>query len=414
MKRGLAALVMALFIAACAKAEASSLSFSWWGDAQINAATQATLEGYQKEKKDISVFASPTESLEGYVEWMAQATADGQLADVVQLNPELLRRTARDESGAFRYADLEPYLSTLDLTQFSFLGLASGTIDGRLCAVPASMTSHVLVWNESAFFRLNLTVPQSTEELMAVGKKLEGTNVYPLAADATGRVALVITYLQSRYGRSWVDNDTRTCGFTTQQVTEGLRYLQRLEDSHVLPPLSQQGDVHAGWQVGAFWGVWTWDNEALTLSTLPAGDKRVYTARLTDWAPYDGGFQKAQYLFALSESSAQQQDGAALLEYMLNTSKGIRLMGDARGAPTSEAGFQTLTKTNGIHQALADASSVALSWARWIMPLGFEAPQLAGEDGIYQQVLIGMEEGLLTPEAAASAIMSGVKVVLME
>ncbi len=413
MKRQWAALGLVfclLFGKAAAEDNLPNIRFLGWGGPEVDLATRQAAVSFQESIGKASVQWSCAPNRDACED--ALEAPVGQSVDVVLLDTEMLQTLGGQLQKGYRFADLEQLGDVLDLNEFSYLGLEAGTVGTRLCAVPTSMTSHLLLWNETALKAQQWKVPQSSQEMAAnlQQRKLEA-GVYPLAADAPGRIALLITYLQSKYGQAWSDPATGKCSMDKEWVAEGLRYLQQWVKAGVMPPLSQQQDLLTGWNEGAYLGIWTWDSQAAAFQdALPLGNRMAMAVKLEDWGPYDGGFQKAVRLLAIQHGSRSLRESAMLIQFLLCTYKGVGAMADLWGVPDSVSGnsaFRSLYKQD---KVTAVSNQLALSWARYGMPRGFEAPMLVDQGGVYEQVLVGLEQEYLTPEAAAIALISGLEV----
>lgn len=405
-----------LSLVAGAESAQEALVVSYWGDAAVAEVTLNAAERFMVGAKNVTLQTHAFEERADYVDWLAGAWDTGTVVDVVELDMEMLRTLGQNEQGAARLADLETYSKQLDLGQFSYLGLVNGTVEGRLCAVPVSMTSHLLFWNTTALNDLGMkAAPTNMEELITLAASLRSAGGgYPLAADAESRIALMVTYLQSLYGQPWIDTKTGRVSFSVEQVAQGMRYLNSFESAGVWPKLSEQGDILEGFGKGKYLGCWAWDTQVLALSAaLPDGSKLEAATELSEWAPYNGGFQKALRMFAIPENAKNPNLGAKLIEYLLNSEKGARILADSRGTPISTAGFTVCQRYRLLDKVRSKANKAALSWARYPMPLGFEAPMLVEEGGVYEQVLQWLSEGIMSEEAAAAGLLSGVKVAML-
>ena len=413
MKKRLVIVVLALLLAtgACAEEVLPQLTFSWWGGEDVTLATQDVIKFFRRDNRSHNVQTLAYPERDAYLHEMERRAALHKMDDIMQLDVEMLRTYAMDEDGQYRFADLELFSDVLDLTQFPYLALESATIKGRLCAVPTGMTAHIFIWNRAALQRLNISLPESSSELLDIGLQMQESDTYPLAADAGGRLAFMITYLQSKYGASWFDPDSKEFGFTNAQIEDGFMYLQQMENAHVWPPLSRQGDILAGWQEGRYLGVWAWDVVATELDLLtPREDRLHYIAQLNDWGPYVGGFRKAQYYFAVAESSPYKPFGVTLIQFLLNSDRSARALTDLRGIPVSESGYTSAYASTMLDGVRLAANAAAMAWGGHIMPGSFEAPMLIEKGGVYEQVLLGLENEKLEPGSAAAALMSGMRI----
>jgi len=418
MVRRLAAMLAALCLLCLPSAlgeenkSLAAFSVSWWGDLPTSQATEEAVNSFVKEHKIPKVqFTSPRNRAD-YDSWLFQNLAKGTAGDMVQVDAEILRSHGMGKDGEHLFADLEPLLKWLDLNQFSTLGLEEGMVEGRLCAVPVSCTSHLLVWNQGALTTRGLEVPLGIEDLLTAASSIPPEEkVYPLAADVQGRIAMVITYVQSKYGRRWTNPQTEECEFTVEQIADGMAYLKNFVDAGVMPPVLEQEDLLRGWYGGRFLGIWSWDTLAEDLRMfIPEGEAITFTAKLQEWIPYSGGFQKATAMFAIPFSSAYPREAAELMEYLLNTRKGAVTLRDTRGIPDSKRGLAYCKESRALDPTRTQANEIARSWARIPMPKGFDTPMLVQAGGIYEQILTGLEKGLLSPTAASVGLMSGLSI----
>lgn len=404
-----------LSLVAGAESAQETLVFSFWGDTAVTEVTLSAAERFMVGAKNADLQTHAFETRADYVGWLAGACDAGEAIDVVELDMEMLRTMWQSDQGIARFADLETYAKQLDLGQFSYLGLVEGTVEGQLCAVPVSMTSHLLFWNATALNDLGLkALPTNMEELISLAESLRSVGGgYPLAADAESRIALMVTYLQSLYGQPWIDAKTGRVSFSVEQVAQGMRYLNSFESAGVWPKLSEQGDILEGFGQGKYLGCWAWDTQALALNAaLPDGSELEAATQLSEWTPYDGGFQKALRMFAIPQNAKNPTLGAKLIEYLLNSEKGARILADSRGTPISTAGLAVCQKYRLLDKVRSKANKAALSWARYPMPLGFEAPMLVEAGGVYEQVLQWLSDGIMSEEAAAAGLLSGVRVAM--
>ena len=410
----LVVLMLFFFPAAQAQQQPETVLFSWFGSPALTQATQEGISAFVQSQRTKPVIQyRAVENRDHYASWLGEQWNSLNAGDLVELDAEMLRLMAKNETGMRRLADMEMFVNQVDLSQYSYLGLVGCLVDGILCAVPVSLSSHVFFWNVTALKSLKLSPPAGEAELFAMAANLRVAGFYPLAADAQSRMAMMVTYLQCRYGQPWVNEETQEVSFTQAQIIEGLQYLERLETNGVWPALSTQGNIVAGWRAGEYLGVWAWDSLAPELdAALPDKGKMELTTHLSGWTPYGGGFQKVNRMLAIPVGARNPQISAKLIHYLLSEEKGARALMDLRGIPISEGGAAACRRYRLMNTAHAEANKVALSWARYPMPTGFDAYGLVCEGGLYEQVLVGLSEGTLTKEVSAALLISGVKQAL--
>ncbi len=415
-KRLTVLLVVVLYLVCCLGAvgdwSTRVVTLFYWGNETISRATWTALDLFSKQNgMGVVTFGRPDE--EAYQARLTETFKEGNVEDVVQLSPEMLRKLTVDATDPSAFENMEKYMTVIDLTQFSFLGLEGCTVKGQLCAVPVSMTSHVFFWNQGLLGRWGQALPQTSEQMMLAGNKAKAEGRYLLGADALGRMALMVTYLQSRYGLSWVEPAANRSGFSLEQVAEGMAYLRRLEQTGALSPFEATEDMLVSWQQGRYAGLWTWDSRYDEVARgLPMGDTLACTARMNDWGPYDGGFEKVLSMLAIPAKAREKTVAANLVQYLLNSEEGAQIMADLRGTPDSKIALQTAKGAKRLSQGRTEANLEALSWPRNYLPQSFEAAMFVEAGGVYEQVLAGLSQGKLSPEAAAAAILSGLRTTL--
>ena len=398
------------------------LTFYGWGGAEITAATGAGLDGFAAaQRQRVLPYPRSFPTREEYAAWLTEQFASGWPGDVVEMDAEMLRTLAKDAQGNLRLQDLEVYRRLVALKQFSYLGLAGCTVDGQLSAVPVSMSAHGFFWNTTALTARGFGVPANIADLrLLTAVILPEADRYALAADAQSRMALLITFLQSKYGQPWLDTKGLSVSFSPDQVAEGLTYLANLEQMRILPKLAEQGDITEGWRQGKYLGVWAWNDRLDFLqSALPAdadGKPAAISVStiLEDWGAFGGGFQRVSRMLAIPKTASAPETGAKLLEYLLNSKRGARSLLATRGIPDSAAALAACKTGKRIDPAAIDRHQAVLIASRYLMPLGFDAPALANSGGVYEEILLGISDGTLTPEAAAKQLTDEIAKVLAQ
>ena len=67
-------------------------------------------------------------------------------------------------------------------------------------------------------------------------------NIIPLYLTAATAVCFMVYYLESVYGRPWVENGELQ--YSEEEVTEALEFITELEEGHVIPTLAvTNGDM---------------------------------------------------------------------------------------------------------------------------------------------------------------------------
>ena len=154
-------------------------------------------------------------------------------------------------------------------------------------------------------------VPASYDDLIAAGKAFQeklGDDYYPLAIGQYDRMILMTFYLESKYGKAWVENNE--CQYSEEEIVDGLNFIDSLEDNHVIP--TRPTMIAAGfdsidksqeWIDGKYAGIFEWDSAPSKYQSALA-DNSGFTVgeeiKFGDKA--NGGFSKVSMGMAITKS----------------------------------------------------------------------------------------------------------------
>lgn len=394
------------------------ITFSWWGGDSRHEATIKAVDKFMELNPDIEVKTN-FGAWDGWEEKMATGFSTGTGSDVTQINWNWLTSFSSDGSV---FADLNEYKDIIDLTQFDQTKLDLCTVADKLQAIPVSMTGRIFYWNKTTFEKAGIAVPTSLAELMAAGetfKTVLGDEYYPLVVGEYDRMVLMVYYLESVYGKPWVENGELQ--YTAEEVQKGLEFIKSLEDAHVIPTIetitgdgADSIDKNPKWMGGIYAGIFEWDSSATKMqAAIPEGNEFVVGDYFKDMGENQGGFSKVSLGFAISESAANKEACAKLVNFLLNEDEGIQLMGSERGIPLSEVGLQTCTDKGLLNEIVAEANGKVLAWTKFALDPTFEDAKLKNNpDGVYYDVMAGLSYGDYDSAAAAAALIDGVNGVL--
>ena len=169
--------------------------------------------------------------------------------------------------GGESFLDLYQYSDIIDLTQFPEDKLKEDEVNGKLMAIPISLTGRLFYWNKTTFDEVGVPIPTDEESLMAAGAAFKAYNedYYPLALGEYDRMIFMVYYLESKYGKDWVTDGKMN--YTEAEVQEGLEFMNKLEAEHVIPSvatingdMSDSLDKNAKWIDGKYAGLMEWDS----------------------------------------------------------------------------------------------------------------------------------------------------------
>ena len=394
--------------------ENCTLTFSWWGGDARHDATIKAVEAFEAKYPGIDVDMTYG-AWTGWEDSMATMFATRTAPDVNQINWNWITSYSADGSA---FLDLNTVSGVLDLSQYPESALQQCVVAGELQAVPVSMTGRIFYWNKTTFEKAGISVPTSLEELMAAGetfKTVLGEEYYPLALGEYDRMILMVYYLESVYGKPWVENGELQ--YNAEEIKKGLEFIQSLEDAHVTPSISKilgdgadSLDKNPKWMNGTYAGIFEWDSSASKFgSALEEGQEFVVGDFFADMGAYQGGYSKVSLGFAISETCKHPKEAAMLLNFLLNKEEGTSIMASERGIPLSAAALATCTGKDLLNKIVAEANGKVLAWVSYPLDPKFEAASLKSTDGVYYDVMAGLSYGDYGIDEAAAVLIDGIQ-----
>jgi len=426
--------VMAVSLAACSGGSSSGgsssggsgdsgdggqveLKFSWWGGDTRHEATEKAIEAFMAKYPNITVTAEYG-AWSGWEEKQALNIMGSNAADVMQINWNWIESYSGNGTN---FANLEEYSDVLDLTQFPSDSLELCKADGKLMAVPVALTGRLFYWNKTTFDEVGVAIPTDEASLLAAGEAFKAfdEDYYPLAMGEYDRMIFLVYYLESIYGKPWVQDGQ--IQYTAEEIAAGMEFINKLEDSHVIPTLAVlNGDMadsidkNAKWIDGKYAGILEWDSsaskfeQAVEESTNKPGQEFVI-GDFIKFGDYDGGFTKISMCLAVSASSAHPKEAAMLINYLLNDPEGVEICSTERGIPCSAAAVAVLDEKGLGNELVKEANAKVLGFSKFPLDTKFEHNDLkANPDGVYYKVFGKLSSGDVDAAKAAEDLMKGI------
>lgn len=395
-----------------------TIKISWWGGDARHEATQNAINAFMEENENINVEVQ-FGAWDGWEDAMSTSLYAGTAPDINQINWNWISNYSADGS---KFLDMNTMSEYFDLSNYSEEALNQCVVADELQAIPVAMTGRIFYWNKTAFENAGISVPTSLEELYAAGqtfKEVLGDDYYPLALGEYDRTILFIYYLESVYGKAWVEDGK--LNYTAEEIATGLEFMNELEDKHVIPSIptiigdgAASLDKNPKWMEGKYAGIFEWDSSATKFaSALNEGQEFVVGDYFKDFGKHQGGFTKVSLAFAISENTKHPEECAKLLEFLLNSEEGTAIMAAERGIPLSKSALKTCTDGGLLNEVVAEANSKVLEWAKFPLDTQFENSKLKGNpDGVYYDVFGGLSYDEYSVEKAAEILVEGVTEVL--
>lgn len=424
--------VMALSLAACSGNSSSGgssggsssggdgqveLKFSWWGGDSRHEATEKAIEAFMAKYPNITVTAEYG-AWSGWEEKQALNIMGGNAADVMQINWNWIESYSGNGKN---FANLEDYADVLDLTQFPSDSLELCKADGKLMAVPVALTGRLFYWNKTTFDEVGVAIPTDEASLLAAGEAFKAfdEDYYPLALGEYDRMIFLVYYLESVYGKPWVQDGQ--IQYTAEEIAAGMEFINKLEDNHVIPTLAVlNGDMadsidkNAKWIDGKYAGILEWDSsaskfeQAVKESTNKPGQEFVI-GDFIKFGDHDGGFTKISMGLSVAASSAHPKEAAMLINFLLNDPEGIEICSTERGIPCSAAAVAVLDEKGLGNELVKEANAKVLGFSKFPLDTKFEHNDLkANPDGVYYKVFGKLSSDDIDAAKAAEDLMKGI------
>ena len=363
-----------------------TLRMNWWGGDSRHQATLAAIEKFQEKYPNITV-QPEYEAFNGHEEKVALSIKSGNAADVMQLDWSWISTYSPNGDNFY---DLNKVSDILNLSNYEDGDKAIFTINGKLNAVPVSMTGRVFCWNKTTFDQIGVEIPTTLDELLAAGKAFEAydQSYYPLVTKELDRAFLMVYYLQCKYGKDWVKDGVAQ--YTQEELAEGFEFLKNLEDSHVIPTLQKVAgdgadliDTNVNWMNGHYAGIFLYDTSVVKHAEAVENGEFVI-GDYVNMGDYHGGFIKVNQAFGISATTEHPAEAAALIQFLVAEKDGVETLGDTRGVPANKAGLAMLDLSK---SQTAEANAKAVEWSKFQMDATFERSSFTGEDGIFFNAL---------------------------
>lgn len=398
-----------------ASGEAVTIRMNWWGGDSRHEATIAAIKAFEAKYPNIKV-ETEYGSWDGWPEKCSTALVAGTAPDVMQVNWNWLYQFSADGS---KFADLNEYKDIISLQNYPEKVLNQCVVADKLQALPIGTTGKCFFWNKTTFEKAGLETPKTIDDLINAGtafKEKLGDGYYPIAMYGYERMLLMLYYLESKYGKQWVEDGK--LNYTVEEVKEGLDWICSLEEKHVMPTIGTLIGSGAtvlektpGWIEGKYAGFYEWDSaQAKFDEALDPGQEFVLGDFITGIGEYEAGLTKISQCFAITESSKHKKEAAMLIEFLTSDPEGVSILGTERGMLANSAANETLEKEGKLEGLTYEANQAVMKVANFSFDPNFEDSSLKDTTGVYYEVFEAISDGEDTQEWAEYLVESVNKV----
>lgn len=358
--------------------EIVTISFSWWGNDERQERTLKAVKAFEEKYPNIKVKVKFGEWT-GFQKKMSIYVLGHNEPDVMQVNYAWLEEYSSQGDGFY---DLDKVKEQIDQSQFDEAILNYGRSNGILNGIPISLNGKVLFYNQNLFNEVGAKVPESWDELIAVGEQFEAKGKYVLAMNEVNAFTLCKAYVEQKTGHNFLTQE-KEIGFDQADFKEMYRFYKQLVAKHIISPDFSVDHVKKGEAAGTLdWYSKTSKveeniqkaNGEMVLGKLPI----LENAKDTGWDV------KPTMLFAMGKNTKHPEEAAKLLNFLLCEEEGIEALQTERGLPIAKSAEQYLEAQNEIDEKQKVSKQYLDAASPELMSCYFENTALTS---IYEEIM---------------------------
>lgn len=324
--------------------DAVTLRFSWWGSDSRHQALLSVIDAYEKKNPNVTIEAE-YQGYDGYYEKIMTTLSSNTAPDIIQLSKEWLP----DIQGAKHYlADLSGLPVDLTTLKERLLEIA-GTYNGEANVFPCTVGGAVAYVNTdfAEEYGIDLSKGYTWDEIKEIGKSIhdQDPEAYLMTADADMLNRLFVQpYLAQKTGKPLIDEETYDMNFTEADVTEAFQNVMELYESNTLEPFGEaatfagQSDQNNKWINGKIGMIIDYTGSAPKYIASIDSPLDVIPLPVTSDAKCSGVAYSGDRGFAINDNSANKEEAAKFLDFLMNDPEAITLCKTAVGyCPTKQS-----------------------------------------------------------------------------
>ena len=313
------------------------LRYTWWGNPDRAARTQAAVDLFEKRNPGIDIQTSFA-GYEAYKQKLATQAAGGDAPDVMQLDYRMIDQYA---SGGV-LLDLAERRSALDTGEFEPGLLATGRVDGKQYAVPQGRGTETMVYDTATWKAAGLEPPRvgwTWSEWADAMRTVAARTGVPGGTDPGQSEDAFEIWLRGQ-GKALYTEDGRL-GFDADDLTRWWTFTDKLRREGAVSPAEQTTQLDGTVENtplgrGKAASDLNWDAPAsgylalvptgISLAPMPAGE---------DGTP--GQYFKPSMFMGVAADSGHPEEAARLVDFLLNDDEAATILGATRGIPVNES-----------------------------------------------------------------------------
>lgn len=315
-----------------------SLRIAWSGSDERNTRTQDALDLYMDQNPNVDVSVEYTTAT-NFWDRLTTQVAGGNAPDIIQMSGQVLSQYATSDV----LLDLGPFVDdgTIDVEGWEEEPLEAQTIDGTLYGIPPGLDGHALVYDATKFEELGIEAPAETwtwSEFGDLAREIAaaGGEGYYGTEDGGPQYEVLQSFLNQRGKQLFEGNEL---GFEAQDVKDLWQFWGDLrEDGAAVPADLQTAQGANPENSGVVQGYaamdFTTSSQYTNFVGLSPGEVGMATYPFgDDGAP--GQVWRAGMAWSVTRTSANADEAAKLIDFLVNDSEAGALLQTTRGVPAS-------------------------------------------------------------------------------
>ena len=382
--------------------EKVTIRYSLWGNDDREEYTVRSISNFMKLYPDITVKIE-CEAWKSHQDNMDELMAEGDEADVIQMNYNWLGRYSPDGQGFY---DLKELSDIIDLSEFSDECLSYGMSGGKLNGIPVSLNTATFMYNSSLYKSYGLEVPETWSDIFRAASVMKEDGVYPLIMDKYQAISLMSGYYEQMTGRDlYLGNEVLNPD--KKALMEAVEFYKSLYEAGAicLPADFSESMLEDGRAAGIVcWTSAVGTNEKrmekaggkAALGNYLAADKALESGKSSK----SGRYVKPSMLLGISVNTSHPKEAALLVEYLLNSSENAILQGSDKGIPASKSAEMALMEAGELN-TLAYRAKIMLDYEIDVMSKKSELM----EQEIFADVVVYSVDAYIKGEMTAEEAM---------
>lgn len=343
-KRSAAVLTAAVMLVLCGchertlkeEDEPVEISFSWWGTDDRN---ERTLNGLHMFTEQSGINVRPKYSeFTGYKSQIDVQMYSGTQSDVMQLNYDWLYEYTRNGNEFYELSDL----ADIDLSTYPEGSLSCGMVNGKLEAVPYGFNAVTFIYNKTLYDSYGLDIPQNWDDLFAAAAVMRRDNIYPISLTEKFYWMTACAYMEQTTGHKTFDEDGKPA-LTEEDLAVMLKFSTRIVDEKVSKLGSEYDRRDFAMMKNAGTASWASDpgyfEDAINDMNMELAIGPFLT---TDSYLSYGWYEKPTGLYVIRQDTANPEEAAKLVDYLINSSDMAISLEMTKGTPISSAAAEAL------------------------------------------------------------------------